>query len=173
MSKYKRLIVFDFDGTLCHTPDQEQGEKVWFEHTGTKWPYTGWWGKSETIDMDIFHVPVNQWVYQKYLEATSDEDAYVILATGRLEKVAGMRKNVERILNYHNLSFDGVHLNNIGDTFRFKRSLFENLADELGVDEVVMYDDRHEHLVKFWEWAAKKPFKVDVVDVVHKTTKTF
>lgn len=173
MRKYKRLIVFDFDGTLCFSPEPEEGKKIWFKETGIIWPYVGWWGKSETLDTNIFHVPVNQWVYQRYLEAVADEDAYIILATGRLEKVANMRKNLEKILNFHNLAFDGVHLNNVGDTFRFKRALFERLAEELGVDEIIMYDDRHEHLVKFWEWAEKQPVNVKVVDSIHKTVKTF
>ena len=39
---YKRLISFDFDDTLFHTPKPEEGEKIWKEKTGTDWPYSGW-----------------------------------------------------------------------------------------------------------------------------------
>lgn len=173
MRKYKKLIVFDMDGTLIHSPEQEEGRDIWKKSTGFDFPYTGWWGKSETLNMDVFDIPVNQWVYQRYLEATSNKDAHVILATGRLEKVVDMRKNIERILNHHNLSFDGVYLNNTDDTFRFKTRLFEKLVNELDVEEILMFDDRQEHLVKFWEWAEKQPLKVEVVDIVNKTSKIF
>ncbi len=193
MSKYNKLIVFDFDGTLCHTPDQITGEKIFQKNTGLPWPYGGWWGKSESINPEIFDVPVNTWVYQRYLEAIADDGAHVILATGRLEKVLGMRNNVETILSKNNLSFDvfelmdnieagtprrsikrnGVYLNTGGDTFYFKTKLFQELAKKLDVEEIVMYDDRHEHIIKFYEWAYEQPTKVTVVDIVNKKSRTF
>lgn len=191
--KYNKLIVFDFDGTLCHTPSDADGRRVWFDKTGYKFPYDGWWGKSESINPDIFDIPVNGWVYQKYLDAVADEGAHVILATGRLEKPIGMRANIETILNKHNLAFDvfepfdkieagtprreinrnGVYLNTGGDTFHFKANLFKDLARKLDVDEIIMYDDRHEHLTKFHEWGYEHPLKVTVVDIVNKKSKTF
>jgi len=170
---YKRLISFDFDDTLCHTPKPEDGKKIWFEKTGTVWPYTGWWGKKESIDMDVFDIPVNQWVYQKYLESISDPDNYVILATGRLKKAPGMVEGVEKILNFHNLSFDEIYLNWGGDTFNFKTTLFEQLIEKLGVQEFIMFDDRQEHLVKFEEWASEHHVDVTVVDVINKTETLF
>jgi len=100
---YKRLISFDFDDTLCHTPKPEEGEKIWLEKTGTVWPYNGWWGRPESIDPEIFEIPLNQWVYKKYLEAVSDPDNYVILATGRLKKKEGMSEHIQTILNKHNI----------------------------------------------------------------------
>lgn len=168
-----KLIVFDFDGTLLHTPTEEAGKKIWKEKTGYEFPHTGWWGKAESLDTNIFYIPVNEWVYRKYLEAIADDEAYVILATGRLEKVQNMRKNVEFILNDNNLSFDEVHLNTGGDTFRFKCKLFEKLIDELGVEDIIMYDDRHEHLVKFEEWAQKQKVDVTIVDIINKRTKIY
>jgi len=170
---YKRLISFDFDDTLCHTPKPEEGELIWKEKTGTDWPYNGWWGRSESIDPDIFYIPLNQWVYKKYLEAVSDPENYVILATGRLRKKEGMLENVMKILNQHNLSFDEIHLNWGGDTYNFKTKLFEEKIEELGVDEFVMYDDRHEHLVRFKEWAAEHHVSVKVIDVINKTESTY
>jgi FMN phosphatase YigB (HAD superfamily) len=170
---YKKIICFDFDGTLCHTPEPSQGEKIWLEKTGTVWPYKGWWGKEESLDTDIFDIPVNDWVYKKYLEAVADDSAYVILATGRIEKSVNMRNRVESILSDNNLSFDKVYLNTGGDTFKFKIKLFENLTNELGIDDILMFDDRQEHLVKFEEWAVEQTFDVTIVDVVNKETKTF
>lgn len=193
MSQIDKIICFDFDGTLCHTPEQHLGQKVFKEKTGLDWPYNGWWGKPESIDMDIFYVPINGWVYQKYLEAVADPTAHVILATGRLEKPMGMRKNVERILGFHNLSFDvfdplnvieigtprrevvrnGVYLNTGGDTFMFKTRLFEDMMKKMRVNSLLMYDDRHEHLIKFSDWAHKQSgSQITICDVVNKKFKT-
>ena len=36
-----------------------------------------------------------------------------------------------------------------------------------------MYDDRHEHLVRFEEWAAEHRIDVKVVDVVNKKETIF
>jgi len=170
---YKRLISFDFDDTLCHTPKPEEGKIIWKEKTGTDWPYGGWWGRSESINPDIFDIPVNPWVYKKYLEAVADPDNYVILATGRLQKVENMRKYVDMILNKHNISFDEIYLNWGGDTYNFKTKLFEQLIEKLGVNEFIMYDDRSEHLVRFEEWAEEHHVQVTVVDVVNKKETIF
>jgi hypothetical protein len=170
---YKRLISFDFDDTLCHTPKPEEGKIIWKEKTGTDWPYGGWWGRAESINPDIFDIPVNPWVYKKYLEAVADPDNYVILATGRLQKVENMRKYVDMILSKHNISFDEIYLNWGGDTYNFKTKLFEQLIEKLGVNEFIMYDDRSEHLVRFEEWAEEHHVQVTVVDVVNKKETIF
>ena len=52
-------------------------------------------------------------------------------------------------------------------------SLFEEKIEELGVHEFIMYDDRHEHLVKFEEWAEEHHVQVTVVDVVNKKETIF
>ena len=168
--KYSKLISFDFDDTLCHTPLPEDGKEIWFEKTGTEWPHRGWWSKPESLDLNVFDIPINDWVYQKYLEAVTNESVYLIMATGRIEP---LRKEVEIVLNHHNLSFDEVYLNFGGDTFNFKTRLFENLINKIKPEEFIMYDDRQEHLPKFEEWALTQPCKVTVVDVVNKTIKTF
>jgi hypothetical protein len=169
---YKRLICFDFDDTLFHTPLPEEGKKIWKEKTGQEWPHIGWWGKPESIDNEIFEIPKNEWVYKKYLDAISDSDAYVILATGRLNKVPGMRNNVEKILRDNNIEFEEVYLNWGGDTFIFKCNLLEQTIEKLGVEELIFYDDRAEHLPKFVEWAKEQDIKSTIVDVVNKTATT-
>ena len=69
------------------------------------------------------------------------------------------------------LSFDGIFLKRgPGDTFYFKRTLFERLISELQPEEFIMYDDREEHLVDFKEWAKTMPCDVTIIDVVNMTT---
>jgi hypothetical protein len=95
------------------------------------------------------------------------------MATGRLNKVPKMRENVEKILNQHNLSFDEIHLNWGGDTFRFKTKLFEELIEKTKCDHFTMYDDRIEHLNKFEDWAKEQSIPITIVNVVSKKSKTF
>lgn len=184
------LYSFDFDDTLFHTMLPNPGEKIWHEKTGEPWPHRGWWSKPETLDIEIFETPKNDWTYKEYLKATEDTDSLRILATGRLQKVPGMRHNIEKILNQHNFSFDeiwvvpstdesqvqngkkGIYLNWGGDTFTFKTTLFEKLIKITGCDHFVMYDDREEHLPRFEEWASTQQIPITIVDVVRKTTTT-
>lgn len=186
----KTLYSFDFDDTLCHTMLPQPGEEIWFQKTGTKWPYRGWWSKPETLDLDIFDTPKNEWTYLEYLNARQDDDATIIMATGRLQKVPGMRENVVKILNKHNLSFDevwtvdssdelqktngkdGIYLNWGGDTFTFKTTLFEKLIKITNCEHFVMYDDREEHLSRFEDWAQSQDCIVTIVDVVNKKSIT-
>jgi hypothetical protein len=170
---YQTLYSFDFDDTLIHTMLPDPGMKIWKEKTGKTWPYRGWWSKVETLDMSIFDTPKNEWTYKKYLEAKADPTGYMILATGRLDTVSGMRDGVIKILNYYGLSFDEIYLNPGGDTFKFKTRLFETLISKTGCKHFVMYDDRADHLPHFYEWAEKQISKVTVVDVVNKTMRTF
>ena len=164
----KKIIIFDFDGTLCYTPGPEEGKKIWEEKTGTVFPYPGWWSKKETLDLDIFHIPVNPFVYKKYLEAVAEDNTYLVLATGRLIK---LKNEVEKFLRHHNLSFDLVACNNMGETYKFKTKLFEDLINKYNPEVFVMYDDRHDHIVQFEKWARFQPCRVEIIDVT-KSDKT-
>lgn len=184
------LYSFDFDDTLCHTMLPNPGMQIWKEKTGTDWPYRGWWSKPESLYLEVFDTPKNEWTYKKYLKACEDENSVKILATGRLQGVKGMREGVQNILNHYNFSFDevwlinspdelqdgngknGVYLNWGGDTFNFKTTLFEKLFKVTECDSFVMYDDRLEHLERFEEWSRKQTIPITIVDVIRKKTTT-
>jgi hypothetical protein len=172
-----KLVCFDFDDTLFHTPKPEEGKPIFLEKTGNDWPHRGWWGKSETIDSNIFNIPMNEWVFEKYQKHRDEENTKVIVATGRLAKVDGMLDNITKLFKENELKFDEVHLNWGGDTLRFKIKLFEQKLRELNVKEFIMFDDRFEHLPHFENWATEfskqNNTKITVVDVVNKTEKTF
>lgn len=165
----KKIVCFDFDGTFCYTPGPVEGEKIWQEKTGLCWPYEGWWSKKETLDLNIFHIPVNPFVYKKYLEAKNDPDTFTMLATGRLAHK--LQKEVEKVLNSHELEFDLLALNTGGETYRFKSKLFEELIKKYKPEVFTMYDDRHDHLVKFELWARFQPCRIEIIDVT-KADKT-
>ena len=165
---YKNIVVFDFDGTLCFTADHIEGKKIWQKKTNTIFPYDGFYSKKQSLDTNVFYIPLNDFVYNKYLEAKSDPDNYVVLITGRLEK---LRPEVENILKMHNLTFNATYLCTGGGTYNFKIRKFEDLISEFKPEVFTMYDDRYEHLVKFREWALTQPCEVHIIDVT-KSDKT-
>ena len=158
----KKIESFDFDSTMYFTPNQLEGEKVWHEKTGMVWPYNGWWSKKESLDLDIFHIPVNPFVYNKWVKATEDEETMTLMATGRLFK---LKNEVNKILKKDGLFFDRIEFNPGMNTYMFKAKLFEQLINKYEPETFVMYDDRHEHLVEFEKWARFQPCTVEIVDV--------
>lgn len=166
---YDKLICFDLDGTLFNTPTPHEGKEIWKKKTGFDWPYgAGWWGKVESLNTDIFYIHMNEWVYRRYLEAKADPNAYVILATGRILKAPKMLETIHKILDDNGLKFDEVYLNWGGETFNFKTKLFSQLMTKLKVKEMTMYDDRHEHIGRFRQWAHDRDEKINIVDIVNK-----
>ena len=178
--KYNKIVSFDFDDTLFFTPDHITGKKEWEQKTGLDWPYNGWWSKPETLNVEIFNIPVNPYVYKKYLEAITEDDTLCILATGRLDKSRNgkypgklsLRPQVEDVLRTHNIEFgEHVYLNPGMDTYHFKTNLFSDLINKYNPNTFVMYDDRHEHLKKFPEWAKTQPCVVEIIDVTQSEKK--
>ena len=166
-----KLICFDFDKTLIHTMEPEEGRKIWLREKGEQFPHpTGWWSKKESMDMSVFYPAMNMWTHKKYVEAISEKDNYVFIATGRMEK---LKEEVQAILDFHDLKFHDIFCNWGSETYRFKTKLFESIIRKNPkATEFILYDDRHEHLIKFVEWAEiiEKTFKIKVtiIDVVNK-----
>lgn len=160
-----RLVSFDFDDTLCLTPLEPNGKVIYKEKTGSDFPNVNWWKSPLSLDTKIFDIPVNKWVYDRYLIESNDPDNYMILVTGRVES---LRDEVQEILDMHNLNFKEVHLNpGIHNTYDFKLKLFKDKIKELGVDEFYMFDDRAEHIKMFKEWSLTvRDVRIKIFDVV-------
>lgn len=167
----KKLYSFDFDLTLFQTPEPEEGKEIWLEKTGNEWPHIGWWSRPETLDSDVFDIKRNEWTYEQYLKATSDNNAYIILATGRISKFTQMRFNVKKILSDNNMVFDEIHLNHGGSTLEFKKNLFQDLIERTQCEEFTMFDDREDHLLEFEDWAKEQKCKVVIYDAINHTKK--
>ncbi len=170
-TQYKRIFCFDFDKTLVHTMEPEEGRKIWLKETGEMFPHpTGWWSKSESLDLKKFYHAINGYTHKFYQEAMEEEDSYVILATGRLDK---LKTEVQAVLDFHDLKFDDVYCNTGGETFKFKTRLLESiLRKNLKATDLIIYDDRHEHLKKFVTWSKlmNEKFKttITIIDVINK-----
>lgn len=164
---YKRLAVFDFDGTLVDTPLPETGKILYKEKTGKDWPHKGWWGQAESLDMDIFDMPLIEQVIEEYKIACADHKTYVVLMTGRLKKFS---EEVKKIVHAKGLYFDAYIFNNGGATIDSKlKSLNKLLADHPKLESVSLWDDRQTHIPTFDLWGASLTidYKMTVVPSTH------
>ncbi len=170
MKDTQHIIVFDFDKTLIYTAEPEEGKKLYKQATGKDWEHRGWWGRKESLDIEIFYPAKNEWIYKKYLEAKAMPNTLVILMTGRLNT---LEEHVQKILNHHEFKFDRVYCCNpreagkhdLGVTFAYKLNKFESLLREFPYSDLTMYDDRTEHIFGFQKWARTAKRKIDIIHV--------
>lgn len=150
MKKITKLNIFDFDGTLAKTPLPEFGKVEFEKRTGVAWQHKGWWSKPESLDMDIFDIPLIDETLEAYKKEINDPSVMNVMVTGRMFKLG---PQVEKILNYHGLKFDKYCYNRGGDTMNGKLKDFDLLVSELPDLEIVeIWEDRVPHAEKFIEW---------------------
>ncbi len=150
-SKITKIAVFDMDGTLIDTPLPDMAKKVWLEKTGTEWPHVGHWGKAESLDMNVFDMPVVETTIADYKKIIDDPETLVIMMTGRMIKLA---QHVEAILHAKGLTFDEYHYNKGGATFDAKIVALEKLLEKYPeVTSIEQWDDRDLHVEGFQAWA--------------------
>tara|TARA_R100000995_G_C3467770_1_gene116657 strand:+ start:379 stop:873 length:495 start_codon:yes stop_codon:yes gene_type:complete len=154
-----KIVIIDFDQTLFYTPTPEEGKKKYQEVTGEEYPHIGWWSKPESLDTDIFDIPVNKEILSKYRECESDSTCMTVLCTGRVPKV---EKEVKALFKEHGINFDREYFAKL-QTLRHKLKTFEDLYREYPNAQITAYDDRDDHLPEFQKWAEDK----DNVDIVH------
>lgn len=146
-NKKTKIAIFDFDGTLVDTPLPDTGKIKYQEKTGKPWPYEGWWGRHESLDMNIFDMPVVPMVIKAYQQAKAQPDTIVVMLTGRMSKMAG---DVKKILDAKGLSFDEYLYNRGGETGEAKIKDMGILLDKYpDVREIEMWDDRVLHIERF------------------------
>jgi hypothetical protein len=155
MGQYiKKVCVFDWDSTLCISPDNtDENRRYWESVTGRKWPYkgNGWWSKEETLDYDVFDIKLNEPVFKAALEAISDPYTYSVLLTGRIPKFS---KKIKEICRINGLPYmDAYYFNDSHNTLEFKISKMNLLKDQFPhVKIFTMWEDRVEHIPIFQKW---------------------
>jgi hypothetical protein len=163
-----RIAVFDFDGTLVNTPMPDTGKAEYKEKTGNDWPYMGWWGRGESLDMDIFDMPTIPSVKAAYEQERQNPNTLVVMLTGRLPKHHDL---VKKILDSKGFRFDVYEYNNGGQTLQSKiKSMTELLNQYPNVKSLSMWDDRLEHIDAFKAWGNSLKgidYNITVVDGNH------
>lgn len=172
MNKITKLAIFDFDGTLVDTPLPDTGKDVYKEKTGKEWPHQGWWGKYESLDLEVFEIPTIESVISDYERELADDTTAVIMLTGRMIKLSD---HVKIILDTKGLKFDEYHFNKGGRTELAKIQSMNGLLNKYPeVTNVEMWDDRLEHIPVFEQWGKEHiedgrltHFKINVVPSGH------
>ena len=132
----KRLVIFDFDGTLIDSPEKEEGMIQWSKKMGQPYPHKGWWGRRESLDTDVFDVKPFPNVLTQLKKEQATPDTSVIILTSRMEK---LRPEVENILNLNNIVVDDVIMKYGAEDKGDVILKIENYNQDL--EEIVVYDD--------------------------------
>jgi hypothetical protein len=171
----KSLMIYDFDGTLFHSPNKELGEQLYEKSTGKKWPFKGWWGRKESLSPPV--VPekpdqnwyVNNVVNHQKLDS-ADENSTVVLMTGR---PYFFKNRIIKILKYNDMIFDhyffsGQH-GSVGSTiFEIKKNnLIKLMSPKYNVLKI--WEDRPEHIKEFSELAKELKQKKSTIEriIIH------
>jgi hypothetical protein len=142
-----KISIFDFDGTLVDTPMLDTHKDVYQQKTGREWPHKGWWGKADSLDMEIFDMPVMASVIADYKAEKPSPNTLMVMLTGRIKPLAPY---VEKILAAKGLSFDKYIYNNGSNTLTSKIASLDELLKEFpSVTDITMWEDRAPHIVSF------------------------
>jgi hypothetical protein len=133
----KRLAAFDFDGTLIDSPEKEQGKIQWSEKKGEPYKYQGWWGRPESLDLDVFDIKPFSSVLNQLKKEQSTPDTYVLILTSRMEK---LRPQVEAILEKNHISVDKIDMKRAEPEKGKKILRYVQQFPDL--EEINVYEDR-------------------------------
>ncbi len=150
----EKINIFDFDGTIVKSPEPDAGRLIYKEKTGVEWPHKGWWGKNESLDMDIFHIPTISSTIESIQKAKAESNALTIMLTGRMPKNGPA---VEKILKHYDISFDAYVYKLGNDTLTFKLAVMSDLVKSFTkVKEIELWEDRQSHFEAFENWGKEQ-----------------
>jgi hypothetical protein len=139
--------IFDFDGTTMDTLYPEIGKPIYKEKTGNDWAFTGWWGRADSLDMDVFDFKPIPEVKADYDKVANNEDSVKVLLTGRRPNLAN---HVKAVLDANDYKFDHYLFNYGNDTLTNKIEQINNLLVTYpNIRSINFWDDRKEHAPEF------------------------
>jgi len=103
----QRLAVFDFDGTLIDSPEPENGKQFWQDKMGRQYPYSGWWGRPESLDLDVFEIKPFPSVLLQLKKEVVLPNTFVVVLTSRMEK---LRPQVQAVLDANGIKVDKLDM---------------------------------------------------------------
>jgi hypothetical protein len=139
-----RLQVFDLDGTLISSPMPETGKKEWELAKKCKYPYSGWWGRPESLDLNVFDIKPFPKVLSILNKDVSTPATYTIVLTSRQEK---LRPLVQAVLDANHIKVDKL------DMQRGARTKGQKILDYASklpdLKEINVYDDKDTDIASY------------------------
>lgn len=142
--KSKVYRFFDFDGTLIDSPMPDEGKIIWKDKKGFDYPYLGWWGRPESLDLSVFDIKANDKVKYELLKSFENNDRTYIL-TSRLKK---LKESVFNVLKHNDIDitkFTGFSFFTDQDKGQRILNIIEDEKNE--IKEIHVYEDRDKEFV--------------------------
>ena len=147
----KKLCIFDFDGTLFKSPGPGKHYKNSIDD---------WYRDPVSLSPPMVpSIPSDDWFFNDIVglakEAASCSETYTVLMTGRRGDLGNFHSRIRDIVCNKGMRFDEVYLKPRDmKTVEYKSDVIFQIAHQLeaenkGLDEVHIYDDRHHHLPVF------------------------
>lgn len=141
MKENKILTFFDCDGTLIHTALPEPGKELWSKYHNKPYPHKGWWGREESLDMNVFPNHYNPPVYAEYKRMYNDPMYLTFVLTSREPK---LQSHLENIFAKHDIVVEKLMCKrgNYTKGQRIEHTIKE-YSEKYNIVEVILFDDRH------------------------------
>ncbi|MFW6247140.1 MAG: hypothetical protein ACOC22_03160 [bacterium] len=135
----KKLAFYDFDSTLVDSPMPETGKEQWSQHYDIPYPHIGWWGRAESLDLNVFDIKIYENIVSLARKDIQDSNTRTYVLTSRMEK---LRPQLEAVLSSIGLHFDEVILKK--DNRSKGVVVLHEIAKHPDVIRVDVYDDNYE-----------------------------
>lgn len=168
MEHIKKIAIYDFDKTLALTPENTpENRQMWEKHYGRPWPHrgNGWWAKDESLDLNVFNVPLNERVRDAAIFDICAMDTHAVLLTGRIAKFSSSVKEICRRggLPY----FNAYYFNDSDNTLTFKLNKMAQLKAEFPHATILeMWEDREAHIPHFIEWGKNNYGENFIINII-------
>lgn len=140
------ITFFDFDGTLIKTPLPDKGKIIWQNYYKTIYPHLGWWGRSESLDLNVFDIIPNKQVYDNYLKFKALNNSYNTILTSRIYK---LYSSIKLILLKNNIEMDEILCadNNLNKGERIVQQYKKMLALGHDIKYIYVWEDRNKEII--------------------------
>lgn len=139
-----RLQIYDFDGSLINSVSPEEGKPMWEKYYNTPFKYQGWWGRPESLDLDVFDIKPFPKVLNILNKDVLTHDTYVIVLTSRQEK---LRPLIQKVLDVNNIHVDKLDMQS--DKKTKGQKILDYVSEFPDLKEINAYDDRDSDIISY------------------------